>query len=104
MAMNTKGAGMIDKKFTIYFKANSEYYMGEESTIIYATTRELAIQQFCRDFAGLGVRIVEVESCEADQPRYDEAEFREMVERGTEAWADVTDDADWVENLRGGRL
>jgi hypothetical protein len=59
--MNTKGVGMTDQKFTIYFKSNSEYDIGEESTIIRAPTRELAIHQFCRDFAGLGVRIVEVE-------------------------------------------
>jgi hypothetical protein len=52
---------MTDQKFTIYFKSNSEYDIGEESTIIRAPTRELAIHQFCRDFAGLGVRIVEVE-------------------------------------------
>jgi len=40
---------------------------------------------------------------EAHQPSYDEDEFKRMVERGTQAWADVADSAAWVETLRGGK-
>lgn len=40
---------------------------------------------------------------EAHQPAYDEAEFQQMVRRGTAAWSDVPDASDWVEDLRGGR-
>lgn len=40
---------------------------------------------------------------EAHQPSYDEDEFKRMVERGTQAWADVTDSAAWVEALRGSK-
>ena len=40
---------------------------------------------------------------EAHQPSYDDDEFKRMVERGTQAWADVPDSAAWVETLRGGR-
>lgn len=42
-------------------------------------------------------------SFEAHQPVFDEAEFREMVRRGTKAWADVSSATDWVEEIRGGR-
>lgn len=38
---------------------------------------------------------------EAHQPSYDEDEFKRMVERGTQAWANVADSAAWVEALRG---
>ena len=40
---------------------------------------------------------------EAHQPRYDEGEFKRMVAKGTQAWANVPDSAAWVENLRGGK-
>lgn len=40
---------------------------------------------------------------ETHQPSYDEDEFKHMVERGTQAWADVPDSAAWVETLRGGK-
>ncbi|SMB27177.1 conserved protein of unknown function [Sterolibacterium denitrificans] len=40
---------------------------------------------------------------EAHQPAYDEAEFQQMVRRGTAAWSDVPDAAEWLEGLRGGR-
>ena len=33
-------------------------------------------------------------------PSFDEAEFAEMVERGTAAWASVSDATDWLESLR----
>ena len=33
-------------------------------------------------------------------PVFDQAEFAEMVERGTTAWADVPDATEWLENLR----
>lgn len=38
---------------------------------------------------------------EAHQPSYDENEFKRMVERGTQTWANVADSAAWVEALRG---
>lgn len=38
---------------------------------------------------------------EAHQPSYDEEEFKRMIERGTQAWANVADSAAWVEALRG---
>jgi len=38
----------------------------------------------------------------AMQPMYPEEEaFAEVVRKGTEAWADVPDATDWVEELRG---
>ncbi len=40
---------------------------------------------------------------EAHQPSYDDDEFKRMVERGTQAWGDVTNATDWVEALRGGK-
>ena len=40
---------------------------------------------------------------EAHLPAFDEAEFQEMVQRGTEAWSDVPSATDWLEDLRGGR-
>lgn len=39
---------------------------------------------------------------EAHQPAYDEAEFQQMVRRGTAAWSDVPNATEWVEGLRGG--
>lgn len=39
---------------------------------------------------------------EAHQPSYDDDEFKRMVERGTQAWGEVTNATDWVETLRGG--
>lgn len=41
---------------------------------------------------------------EEHQPSYDEDEFKRMVERGTQAWAEVPDSAAWVEALRGGKV
>ena len=38
---------------------------------------------------------------DAPQPSYDEDEFKRMVERGTQAWANVADSTVWVEALRG---
>lgn len=40
---------------------------------------------------------------ETHQPRFDEAEFAAMVERGTAAWAGVPNATEWLEELRGGR-
>lgn len=40
---------------------------------------------------------------EAHQPFYDDAEFQQMVERGTAAWKDISNVTDWIENLRGGQ-
>lgn len=40
---------------------------------------------------------------EAHQPAYDEAEFQQMVQRGTTAWSGVPNASDWVEDLRGAR-
>jgi type I restriction enzyme S subunit len=39
----------------------------------------------------------------APTPIYDEDEFKRMVEKGTQAWADMPDSAAWVETLRGGK-
>lgn len=36
------------------------------------------------------------------QPTYDEAEFQEMVKRGTAAWSDTPNATQWLEGLRGG--
>lgn len=41
---------------------------------------------------------------DAPQPSYDEDEFKRMVERGTQAWANVADSAAWVGTLRGGKV
>lgn len=46
------------------------------------------------------IRLIAFESY---QPRYDEDEFQAMVERGTQAWSDVTDPTSWLESLRGGK-
>ena len=35
------------------------------------------------------------------EPHFDEKEFARMTERGSRAWADVSDAAEWVETLRG---
>ena len=35
------------------------------------------------------------------EPRFDEKQFERMTERGSRAWADVSDAAEWVEALRG---
>ena len=35
------------------------------------------------------------------EPHFDEKEFERMTERGSRAWADVEDAAEWVEALRG---
>lgn len=35
------------------------------------------------------------------KPSYDEQEFKEMVEKGTKAWADVPDANEWLEDIRG---
>jgi len=40
---------------------------------------------------------------ETHQPRFDEAEFAAMVERGTAAWSGVQNATEWLEELRGGR-
>lgn len=37
------------------------------------------------------------------QPSYDETKFNLMVERGTKAWADVSDATEWLEALRGNK-
>ncbi|MEY2343183.1 hypothetical protein AB4090_13895 [Acidithiobacillus sp. IBUN Pt1247-S3] len=39
---------------------------------------------------------------EVHQPVYDEAEFQQMVRRGTAAWSGVVAASAWVEELRGG--
>lgn len=39
---------------------------------------------------------------ETHQPRFDEAEFAAMVERGTAAWSSVPNATEWLEELRGG--
>ncbi len=41
---------------------------------------------------------------DAHQPSYDEDEFKRMVEKGTQAWANVPDSTAWVENLRNGKV
>jgi hypothetical protein len=38
---------------------------------------------------------------ETHNPKLDEDEFNRMVERGTQAWADVPDATKWLETLRG---
>lgn len=40
---------------------------------------------------------------EAHQPVFDQAEFDQMVHRGTAAWSGVANATDWLEDLRGGR-
>lgn len=35
------------------------------------------------------------------QPRYNETTFNQVVARGTQAWAEVTDATDWLQTLRG---
>lgn len=50
------------------------------------------------------LRNVRLLAFDAHQPSYDEDEFKRMVERGTQAWANVPDSTAWVENLRGGKV
>ncbi|WP_394753545.1 hypothetical protein [Crenothrix sp.] len=38
---------------------------------------------------------------ENHQPSYDDYEFNQMVERGTQAWANVPDTTSWLEMIRG---
>lgn len=40
---------------------------------------------------------------EAHQPSYDDDEFNLMVERGTQAWASVSNSTEWLETIRGGQ-
>lgn len=40
---------------------------------------------------------------EVHQPSYDDDEFNLMVDRGTQAWAEVPDATAWLETLRGGQ-
>ncbi|HLM54388.1 MAG TPA: hypothetical protein VK325_12560 [Pseudoxanthomonas sp.] len=47
------------------------------------------------------LRNLVLRSFENPQGAWDEAQFEELVRRGTEAWADVSDD--WLESLRSGR-
>lgn len=37
------------------------------------------------------------------KPKFNEEEFKLMVERGTKAWAHVPDSAKWVDELRGNK-
>jgi len=37
---------------------------------------------------------------QTQQPAHDEAEFQEMVKRGTAAWSDTPDATPWLEDLR----
>lgn len=46
------------------------------------------------------LRALNLLSFELNKPDFDEARFREMVRKGTQAWKDVP--ADWLENLRSG--
>jgi hypothetical protein len=50
------------------------------------------------------LRNVRLLAFDAHQPSYDEDEFKRMVAKGTQAWANVPDSAVWVENLRGGKV
>lgn len=49
------------------------------------------------------LRELKLLSFEQYEPEYDESAFKHMVERGTRAWADVADAAEWVDELRGGK-
>lgn len=40
---------------------------------------------------------------EAHEPTYDDDEFNLMVERGTQAWANVPNSMEWLETIRGGK-
>jgi len=37
---------------------------------------------------------------QTQQPAYNEAEFQEMVKRGTAAWSDTPNATQWLEDLR----
>jgi len=41
-------------------------------------------------------------SFETHEPSYSEAEFQEMVRRGTAAWSDVPNATEWLDGMRGG--
>lgn len=41
-------------------------------------------------------------SFETHDPSYSEAEFQEMVRRGTAAWSDVPNATEWLDGMRGG--
>lgn len=49
------------------------------------------------------IRNLNLIAFEAHQPAFDQAEFDQMVQRGTAAWSGVTNATDWLEDLRGGR-
>lgn len=49
------------------------------------------------------LRNVRLLAFEAHQPHYDENEFKRMVAKGTQAWANVPDSSAWVESLRSGK-
>lgn len=47
------------------------------------------------------LRNLSLRSFEVHHPAYDEGEFQQMVRKGTEAWADIPNAAQWIESLRG---
>lgn len=73
----------------------------EESNLVY---RPALLHVTAEENLATGdLRNLRLLAFEHHQPAYDEDEFKRMVERGTQAWADVADSAAWVETLRGGK-
>ncbi|MHB1620636.1 MAG: hypothetical protein ACYCTY_11755 [Sulfuricella sp.] len=86
---------------TLMVESSQNLIAQEERNLVYhmallhVTAEENLLTGFLRNLRLLAF--------EAHQPSYDEDEFNRMVERGTQAWADVADSASWVETLRGGK-
>lgn len=80
--------------------ASQELLAGEEQNHLY---RPALLHVTAEENLRTGVlRNLRLLAFEAHQPSYDDDEFQRMVERGTRAWAGVSNAADWVETLRGG--
>ena len=63
---------------------------------------DVAWERFANSIQGIGIGSVTARACKI-LPSDDDHEFNLMVERGTQAWADVPDSTSWLEILRGGQ-
>ncbi len=96
-------------------KANVHLVLEDGKSLVVAATQQLLAQESenrlyrpallhvtAEENLSTGeLRNLNLRSFEAHRPAYDEDEFQQMVRKGTAAWADVPDAAQWVESLRG---
>jgi len=86
---------------TLIVESSQNLIKQEERNLVY---RMALLHVTAEENLGTGdLRNLRLLAFEHHHPAYDEDEFKRMVERGTQAWADVQDSAAWVETLRGGK-